>query len=48
MRDLLGRCAFNDCRHLSEPRCAVLAAVATGQISTARHDSYRRLLLNED
>ena len=44
----LGRCAFNDCRHLEEPRCAVLAAVADGRISAARHDSYRRLLLNED
>jgi ribosome biogenesis GTPase len=48
MRDYLGRCAFNDCRHLSEPRCAVLAAVAAGRIREARHDSYRRLLLNED
>ena len=48
MRDHLGKCAFNDCRHIQEPRCAVLAAVAAGQISEARHDSYRRLLLNED
>ncbi|HET7082715.1 MAG TPA: ribosome small subunit-dependent GTPase A [Candidatus Limnocylindria bacterium] len=48
MRDHIGKCAFNDCRHLQEPRCAVLAAVAAGQISEARHDSYRRLLLNED
>ncbi|MEX0626991.1 MAG: ribosome small subunit-dependent GTPase A [Chloroflexota bacterium] len=48
MRDYLGRCAFNDCRHISEPRCAVLAAVGAGRISAARHDSYRRLLLNED
>lgn len=48
MRDYLGRCGFNDCRHLSEPRCAVLAAVMAGGISEARHDSYRRLLLNED
>jgi len=48
MRDFLGQCAFNDCRHISEPRCAVLAAVAAGRISAARYDSYRRLLLNED
>jgi ribosome biogenesis GTPase len=48
MRDYLGKCGFNDCRHLSEPRCAVLAAVAAGAIRAARHDSYRRLLLNED
>jgi hypothetical protein len=26
----------------------VLTAVADGQISAARHESYRRLLLNED
>jgi ribosome biogenesis GTPase / thiamine phosphate phosphatase len=44
----LGRCAFNDCRHVEEPRCAVLAAVADGRITPARHDSYRRLLLNQD
>ena len=47
-RSHLRGCAFNDCRHLEEPRCAILAAVAAGQISTARHDSYRRLLLNEE
>jgi ribosome biogenesis GTPase len=44
----LGACAFNDCRHLEEPRCAVLAAVTDGRIAPARHDSYRRLVLNED
>jgi ribosome biogenesis GTPase len=44
----LGACAFNDCRHINEPRCAIRGAVADGRISEARHDSYRRLLLNED
>jgi ribosome biogenesis GTPase / thiamine phosphate phosphatase len=44
----LGACAFNDCRHINEPRCAVRGAVADGRISEARHDSYRRMLLNED
>ncbi len=44
----LGGCNFNDCRHLEEPRCAIRAAVAGGDISEARYDSYRRLLLNED
>jgi ribosome biogenesis GTPase / thiamine phosphate phosphatase len=48
MRPYLGGCGFNDCRHLSEPRCAVLAAVIAGTVSAARHDSYRRLLLNAD
>jgi ribosome biogenesis GTPase len=40
----LGLCRFNDCRHVSEPGCAVLAALAAGEISTRRMESYRRLL----
>jgi ribosome biogenesis GTPase len=44
----LGACAFNDCRHIEEPRCAIRTAVADGRISEARHDSYRRMVLNED
>jgi ribosome biogenesis GTPase / thiamine phosphate phosphatase len=37
-------CKFNDCRHFDEPNCAVRKAVASGEISARRHDSYRRLL----
>ena len=48
MRSHLGQCGFNDCRHLAEPRCAIRAAVAAGQISEARYDSFRRLALNEE
>ena len=48
MREHLGGCGFNDCRHLAEPRCAVRAAVAAGSVSEARYDSFRRLVLNED
>ncbi len=44
----LGSCAFNDCSHLHEPRCAVRAAVEAGAISAERYDSYRRLRVNED
>jgi ribosome biogenesis GTPase len=40
----LGQCRFNDCRHVSEPGCAVLAALAAGRISARRMESYRRLL----
>jgi ribosome biogenesis GTPase len=36
-------CRFNDCRHMGEPGCAVHAAVAGGQISARRYESYRRL-----
>jgi ribosome biogenesis GTPase len=48
LRPFLGRCAFNDCRHLTEPRCAVRAAVEDGAVSPDRYESYRRLRLNED
>ena len=48
MRPHLGGCGFNDCRHLSEPRCAVRAAVAEGSVSEARYDSFRRLSLGEE
>ena len=47
MRPHLGGCGFNDCRHIGEPRCAVLAAVEAGTISEDRHESYRRLLLKD-
>jgi ribosome biogenesis GTPase len=39
-----GQCKFNNCLHLREPGCAVIAAVSTGVISARRHDSYKRLL----
>jgi ribosome biogenesis GTPase len=42
-REHLGHCAFGDCTHLHEPRCAVRDAVEAGAISADRYDSYRRL-----
>lgn len=36
-------CRFNDCRHLEEPGCAVIAATADGHIAARRYESYRRL-----
>ena len=46
-QEFLDDCRFNDCTHTHEPDCAILAAVAQGAISTARHDSYRRLLAGD-
>ena len=37
------RCQFQDCAHLKEKGCAVLAAVKAGEIPKSRHDSYVRL-----
>lgn len=39
----LGHCRFADCRHTVEPGCALLAAVANGQIDPRRWQSYRHL-----
>jgi ribosome biogenesis GTPase / thiamine phosphate phosphatase len=37
-------CRFNDCLHLREPGCVVLAALETKEISSRRYESYKRLL----
>jgi ribosome biogenesis GTPase len=36
-------CHFRDCRHDTEPQCAVKAAVERGEITPGRLDSYQRL-----
>ena len=43
-RPHLGECRFQDCRHVREPGCRVLAAVAEGAIAADRLESYRMLL----
>ena len=43
-RRFSGECRFDNCRHVTEPGCAVVAAVATGEIVGERLESYRRLL----
>lgn len=44
VRALADQCRFNDCRHLREPDCAVLAAVENGTVSKRRHTSYVQLM----
>ncbi len=44
MRSRLGNCRFQDCRHVSEPGCAVRAAVTEGAIHPQRYASYLLLL----
>jgi ribosome biogenesis GTPase len=36
-------CRFHDCRHVSEPDCAVLEAVSRGELASERLESYRKL-----
>ncbi len=40
----LGKCKFYNCHHINEPDCAILAAVATGEITPMRHALYVQLL----
>lgn len=45
MRPHIGSCRFGlDCSHLHEPGCAIQEAVANGQISERRYQSYRKMV----
>jgi ribosome biogenesis GTPase / thiamine phosphate phosphatase len=44
LEELAEECRFDDCGHLHEPGCAVLAAVESGELAERRLDSYRKLL----
>jgi ribosome biogenesis GTPase len=44
LRPYLGKCRFNDCRHLSEPDCAVRAAVEAGAIHPRRFELLQRIV----
>ena len=39
----LGKCRFSDCRHESEPGCAIKAAIAAGELDPMRWESYKNL-----
>lgn len=40
----LGRCKFRDCKHISDPGCAIQHAVENGDIQQERYDSYLKIL----
>lgn len=44
----LGTCKFHNCTHVHEPACAILDAVARGEIAEFRHEFYLRLLQQLD
>ncbi|HOQ06389.1 MAG TPA: ribosome small subunit-dependent GTPase A [Clostridiales bacterium] len=39
----LGRCKFSDCRHQTEPGCAVREAIMSGELPRGRWESYLKL-----
>lgn len=40
-RPFLGKCRFNNCKHLHEPDCAVISAVESGKVSPVRLAFYQ-------
>ena len=41
---LASLCKFSDCQHTTEPHCAITKALATGQLTPNRLNSYYKLL----
>jgi ribosome biogenesis GTPase len=48
LRERVVHCQFSDCSHSHEPGCAVLAAVAAGEVHPDRYDSYLRLRAGDE
>lgn len=44
MMPLATECQFRNCRHISEPGCAIRSAVKEGEIAPIRYDGYRRIM----
>lgn len=47
LRPLVSRCAYNNCRHLDEPDCAVRQAVEQGAVHPQRYRSYCNIRLGQ-
>lgn len=47
LREPATRCRFANCRHLTEPGCAVREAVEAGRIAPTRYASYKEILTRE-
>ncbi len=43
VQQYLGRCRFSDCRHETEPGCAIRAAIESGELERSRWESYQKL-----
>lgn len=42
--DYLGRCKYRDCKHDTDPGCALREAVENGKIAESRFENYHRIL----
>src|SRR5215510_13730071 len=43
IEELAAHCHFSDCRHQTEPRCAVRAALESGELDAARFENYLKM-----
>ncbi len=43
-RDYLGTCKFRDCKHKTDPGCAITQAFNAGEISEDRYNNYHRII----
>ena len=43
LRERIDQCRFADCTHRTEPDCAVVGAVESGEVSRERYESYAKL-----
>jgi ribosome biogenesis GTPase len=48
MLAIKGQCKFNNCLHMNEPKCAVIAAVEKGEIALSRYSSYLSIINGEE
>lgn len=48
MRELIGECKFHNCKHVNEPKCAVIDKVKQGEIAESRYLSYLSMYAGED
>ncbi len=48
MHSIKNQCKFNNCVHINEPKCAVIAAVERGEIALSRYGSYLGIMHGEE
>lgn len=48
MRAMLNQCKFHNCKHIDEPKCAVVEAVRHEKIALSRYESYLSMIESND
>jgi len=48
MKSYIGKCKFNNCKHMNEPGCSIIKAVEENIISPERYNSYLSIMSHDD